>query len=833
MAVTEPITFISFDAAAKAFRTFFAEVNAAFLERETLLTQIELGLLCREHVLVVGPPGTAKSALASAVLGRIVDSETNRPSLFSKQLAENTVQTDLIGAVDFKVLTETGRTEYLTDEGMLGSTHAFLDEVFDGRDMRLRSVLNVLHERELKHGKKVTRGRCECAVMTSNRYLSEVLQRSPETLQAFADRISFICFTPKSFVRPSSRAQMIRRSHEGQRPRLVERLTLQDLDTLQSAVEKVEVPPAVSEGLEALADSLEAELLAQVTKLPDYVPTKYFSQRSLVKAVWALKAAVVRDQIHRRPERPAVAELEDLSFLRNFFLLGGPTPAEVEVLLKTAIDPRERAQLEIIRVEHRAFDDAFKRVAGQVSGGVSRENESLAIQSDERVVSQLDTTWSTREAAAATQSLLAKAVPGPRHSENRAHVLRVASVLITTCEQRMSRGVTGDLSSLAMLFALLADVFQFAQRVPELRPRLKPFADAALKFTGQASEFAVVAAEGLTFEPAMASELLLGQTRASVEYFARLRELAQLASTVATAPPRPTESVLAEHQLRTARALRATAQEVFSDAGVDSADRLNALGRRLREFENAVVALDSGLAGLTAKLIQPLGAGWARVALAQPGDSRLQSLVAAIQLVIDSLRNEGVDVNAALTGAKEQLATRLAKTLKTLQQAPRNEEVTTETAMNGAALETYRKSLASDEGNATEQLEKLNQLLQPLGGAPRPLREAVNAFELARLNARITFLQQWFAAIRQALPEAKDLTASKAERTFLKLVESRFPQLVTREGELIRLSAVLTTLSQQEGDPARAAATLNGMVHELAGELRAYADAVLAVRRAR
>ncbi len=87
--------------------------------------------------------------------------------MFSKQLAENTVQTDLIGPVDFKVLTETGRTEYVTDDGMLGAHHAFLDEVFDGRDMLLRRILNVLHERELKHGRKVTPGKCECALMTS------------------------------------------------------------------------------------------------------------------------------------------------------------------------------------------------------------------------------------------------------------------------------------------------------------------------------------------------------------------------------------------------------------------------------------------------------------------------------------------------------------------------------------------------------------------------------------------------------------------------------------------------------------------------------------------
>jgi predicted Ser/Thr protein kinase len=105
---------------------------------------------------------------------------------------------------------------------MLGATHAFLDEVFDGRDMLLRSILNVLQERELKHGRKVTLGKTECAIMTSNRYLSEVLQRSPETLLAFADRISYICFCPKAFARKSSRSQMLQRATSGQRVALIE-----------------------------------------------------------------------------------------------------------------------------------------------------------------------------------------------------------------------------------------------------------------------------------------------------------------------------------------------------------------------------------------------------------------------------------------------------------------------------------------------------------------------------------------------------------------------------------------------------------------------------------
>src|SRR3954452_19375402 len=115
---------------------------------------------------------------------------------------------------------------------MLGAVHAFLDEVFDGRDMLLRSILNVLHERELKHGRKVTAGKLECAVMTSNRYLSEAVSRAPELLLAFADRLSFICYVPKSFARDGSRAAMLRRATSGQRPELRETLTIQHLDTL-------------------------------------------------------------------------------------------------------------------------------------------------------------------------------------------------------------------------------------------------------------------------------------------------------------------------------------------------------------------------------------------------------------------------------------------------------------------------------------------------------------------------------------------------------------------------------------------------------------------------
>lgn len=351
------------EAARLRFRAFFEELRGRFLEREDTIEQIALALLAKEHVLLTGPPGTAKSALTRAVLQNVVDRESGRPSLFARQFTESTVQTDLIGPVDFKTLMASGRSEHFTDEGMLGAVHAFLDEVLDGRDMLLRTTLNVLQEREFKQGTKTTSGAIESAVMTSNRYLFEVLEQSRETLLAFVDRIAFVSFVPKGFADPQNLVRVLSGQLGPKAGSPMPRLTLQDVDQLQDLVNYVRVSEPMVGELVALLGRLEVELAAATRADPRFVPTRYLSTRTAVRTARILRAGVVYDWVMGEPTRSLSVHASDFARLRLTLLLSGPSAASLAASLEHEVDPRERRQLAICQTEMQLFQRVLAGVA--------------------------------------------------------------------------------------------------------------------------------------------------------------------------------------------------------------------------------------------------------------------------------------------------------------------------------------------------------------------------------------------------------------------------------------------------------------------------------------
>ncbi len=834
----------SYPDAAQAFRHFFQELREVFLEREALFTQIELALLCREHVLVVGPPGTAKSAVASSVLARILDEKTGQPSLFAKQLAESTVQTDLIGPVDFKVLTETGRTEYLTEDGMLGATHAFLDEVFDGRDMLLRSILNVLHERELKHGRRVTTGRIECAIMTSNRYLSEVLARSPELLLAFADRLSFISFVPKSFARRVSRAAMLQRFAHGMRPELRAALSLQQLDVLQGAVERVTVSGQILEAVELLADELERALAAQVSKLPDYVPTKYFSQRSVVKALWALKAAVVREKIFRHPDRPLEATVEDLDALRWFFLLGGPQAEEAESLLKVAVDPRERAQLEIVRIEQKAFDAVLAKVRAELGGGQERESVALGAGEDQEAVEALSRAFQPGIASTTARRLRGKLVPGPRYAENRGALVSSSRGLIALMEQRLARGAVEGTEGRVTLptYAALVDTLELCRQVPELRPRLPALGDAAARFTLQALELMALGAESLAFDEAVALDGLIGVSESLEEELGRVGELIALLGEGSSAVVAGLRAARAEALRRMVVALRQRTTQSFSGARGrrEPLDALAADSRRLGQLEEVLCRLEPDQRGLKQALLEPLGLTYARGVLSSAPFERIEQFARTVQAVVESLQREGLAAEPVLVDCRELIEARLKEYVLLIGREVAIPTLPAQAAATGESYTFYRGEFSSmlRDGELAALIGLEGQLAFARSDSAssflsEELHEAVARVELAFVQARIKYLRVWLSQLLAGLPEPRTLSGrSQVEQLFDRLVRSRFPLLTLKEGELVRLKGLLGPLMDWQGALGESACRLEEVLRGLDEEFSHFSRRLLERRTA-
>ncbi|WNG16258.1 AAA family ATPase [Cystobacter fuscus] len=828
--------------AAQSFRRFFQELREAYLERETLFTQIELALLCREHVLVVGPPGTAKSAIASAVLGRIVDEQTGQPSLFAKQLAESTVQTDLIGPVDFKVLTETGRTEYLTEDGMLGATHAFLDEVFDGRDMLLRSILNVLHERELKHGRRVTSGRIECAIMTSNRYLSEVLARSPELLLAFADRLSFISFVPKSFARSASRSAMLHRFAHGLRPDLRAVLTLQQLDVLQKNVERVTVSNTLLEAIELLTDELERALTAQVSKLPDYVPTKYFSQRSVVKALWALKAAVVRDQLYRRPDRPLEATVEDLDALRWFFLLGGPPAEESEALLKVAVDPRERAQLEIVRIEQKAFDAALAKVRADLGAGPEREAATLGAAEELKTVEALARGFQPGIVASTARRLHGKLVPGPRHSDNRVALLAAARGLLASVEQRLSRGPIEGSEPRAgeALFSAILETLSLCRHVPELTPRMPAVCEAIHRFSLQALELMALQSESLAFDESVSLDPLVGLADNLADELGQVGELLALLAESSSGAVPHLRTAEAETRRRAVAAFRQRAERIFPGprGRRDPLDALSADSSRLAQLEHALCRLDASQRGLKQQLLEPLGFDYAREVFGTVPFERIDQLSRTVQAVAENLRREGLAPEPVFVECRDILETRLREYVQGISREVATPLTAAQTAVNGEAYNFYRGSFSKQIPDG--EFSALLGLEGQLAFARSPstafflsdaLRDAVARVELSFVQARLKYLRSWLTQLLTTLPAPQSAqTRAAADQIFDRLVRSRFPMLALKEGELVRLKGVLGVVMGLSGELGESARKLQGVLLGIDDDFSRFSKQLLELR---
>ncbi|HNO68689.1 MAG TPA: AAA family ATPase [Pseudomonadota bacterium] len=116
-----------------------------FLAKDEIIRLLLLSVVAGEHMLIVGPPGTAKSALVRT-LAQSLDAR-----YFEYLLTRFSEPNELLGPVDIQAFREGSfrrRTEQMLPEAEI----AFLDEIFKASSAILNSLLGLLNERRVQIG---------------------------------------------------------------------------------------------------------------------------------------------------------------------------------------------------------------------------------------------------------------------------------------------------------------------------------------------------------------------------------------------------------------------------------------------------------------------------------------------------------------------------------------------------------------------------------------------------------------------------------------------------------------------------------------------------------
>jgi len=175
---------VSAKTAGDQVRAAIGEACTGLVEREALVELVVLCAVAGEHMLVVGPPGTAKSEAVRRIARRIGG------SYFEYLIGRFTEPSEIFGPIDLRRLKE-GLVETETS-GMLPEAEvAFLDEVFLGSTAILNTLLGILNERTFRRGHTALVCPLRVCVGASNRLPED------EQLAAFADR-----FLVRVFVEP-------------------------------------------------------------------------------------------------------------------------------------------------------------------------------------------------------------------------------------------------------------------------------------------------------------------------------------------------------------------------------------------------------------------------------------------------------------------------------------------------------------------------------------------------------------------------------------------------------------------------------------------------------
>ena len=222
------------------------ELKDIYVEREEVIDNSIKALVTGQTVLLIGPPGTAKSALTNELCKRI-----EKGRYFSWLLNRSSDPSEILGPFSIKAMEE-DKFLRVTKNKLPEAEIVFLDEIFKCNEPTLNILLPMINEKVFYNDGQVIDVPLVSLFAASNEFPEE------ESLLALYDRMIFRMYVDyigdvqnklkmfKSFLNEDSNANYTT-------------VSLEELDSLRKALEFVEIDDSILKEFIALINALLRE----------------------------------------------------------------------------------------------------------------------------------------------------------------------------------------------------------------------------------------------------------------------------------------------------------------------------------------------------------------------------------------------------------------------------------------------------------------------------------------------------------------------------------------------------------------------------------------------
>ena len=289
-------------------------LNSGLVGKEKVMKLGLLSILSGENMILVGPPGTAKSEISRRL--REILADTDSETYFEYLFTKFTTPEEIFGPLSIKQL-QNDKFERNTEGYMPSSRIVFLDEIFKANSSILNTLLTILNERVFHNGLKREKTPLISLIGASNE-----LPFENDELTALYDR--FLIRTVVGYVSDDEIEMLLDIKETDMEIPAEIKFTESDLNEIKSESEKVRVTSGIKRTI--------MQIRQEYNKIFAEDNHEIISDRKLVKMVKLLKVSAYlngRDKV----------DFSDLMLLTNCLW---NNPENIEKVTKLVLEAVKR-----------------------------------------------------------------------------------------------------------------------------------------------------------------------------------------------------------------------------------------------------------------------------------------------------------------------------------------------------------------------------------------------------------------------------------------------------------------------------------------------------------